>query len=285
MRQLSTVRRQIMVIKDSKQRTDWARVATTTAITTMLGFPIFAIEIVQSMRTPKACQSAGASIVRVDTAGQPQTAATISAYAERGDSGQRAYGISESQRAAPIGLLRKGGHRAIHETQGHSPISMYNACIKRTLSYFGNRLGVSISERVIEGMIDVESMRVRKENDAFYNDPLQVANRGDFALSVLANGGPHVRLIGNFSFLKNVRHVGFGQHGPIYRHSNITPQESIIAGIGWLYYKMAIFGYKNGKLAITGWRPLAEAVKDYNGNGNPNYVEEIASSMRRFDDR
>ena len=116
-------------------------------------------------------------------------------------------------------------------------VNKYSADIKSALNYYHDRLGISIPENWIKAMILVES---GGHGQAFRRDPMQIANKGDFALSVLAQGGEYAKLIGNFSFLEGKRHTPFRHGHWDYSHSNMTGYDSIRGGIGWLIDKMII---------------------------------------------
>ncbi len=116
-------------------------------------------------------------------------------------------------------------------------VNAYSTDIKSALNYYHDRLGILIPENWIKAMILVES---GGHGQAFRKDPMQIANRGDFALSVLAHGGEYAKLIGNFSFLEGKHHTPFVHGHWNYSHSNMTGYDSIRGGIGWLIDKMII---------------------------------------------
>jgi hypothetical protein len=172
-------------------------------------------------------------------------------------------------------------------------IKPYEKIIDNSLEYFRSIHGISPPRELIEAMIIEEAGHISHRDNAFVYDPMQIANQGDFALSVLSNGLENTRLIGDFSSLKNKRHTPRRNNKWDYSGSNMDAESSIFGGIGWLYNKAAIRsvrnvrdenGRKRQEVYISGWRSWEEAIQRYNGGGNPNYLQEVIEISKELGD-
>src|SRR3989344_3392445 len=175
----------------------------------------------------------------------------------------------------------------------YSFIKPYERIIDNSLEYFRSIHGISPPRELIEAMIIEEAGHISHRDNAFVYDPMQIANQGDFALSVLSNGLENTRLIGDFSSLKNKRHTPRRNNKWDYSGSNMDAESSIFGGIGWLYNKAAIRsvrnvrdenGRKRQEVYISGWRSWEEAIQRYNGGGNPNYLQEVIEISKELVD-
>ncbi len=202
---------------------------------------------------------------------------------------QEAQEIIETQRKEPQNLESKISLPLQEEFERplnlrYTFIKPYEKIIDNSLEYFRNLHGLSPSRELIEAMIIEESGHISHRDNAFVYDPMQIANQGDFALSILSNEQENTRLIGDFSSLKNKRHTPRGKRKWDYSESNMDAESSIFGGIGWLYHKAAIRAVRNIKdengrtrqeVYISGWRSWEDAIERYNGGGNPCYLREV----------
>ena len=129
-------------------------------------------------------------------------------------------------------------------------LDRYDPIIEKAISYFSSVHNVAPPKNLVKAKIAVESLSP-STLDAFEYDPMQVANKGDFALVVLQNGaegkvieGENTNLIGNFSFLKGKKQTPRVNGRWDYSKSNMDAESSIFAGTGWLVHKAAIYGRK-----------------------------------------
>jgi outer membrane murein-binding lipoprotein Lpp len=148
-----------------------------------------------------------------------------------------------------------------------SEVAKYNAKFKFPESLTANH---------IYAMIEAET---GNHPVAFSRDPMQIANQGDPALSILANGGENIRYIGDFSSLRNIKPTPIRHWVKHYDETNIDAETSIRAGIAWLINKAAVTN-KRGK--IISWRPWAKAFERYNGGGVHNYEERVTKHLNQM---
>jgi hypothetical protein len=167
----------------------------------------------------------------------------------------------------------------------YSYLSVYDTQIESALNYFEKRHKRRPETNLIKAMIHVESGSSRKTNEAFRFDPMQIANEGDYALTVLQNGQEHTKMIGDFLELKGKKLTPRKDGEWDYSGSNMTHEASINGGIGWLIHKAAIRDYRNGKLVISGWRDWKKAVERYNGGGDKDYVSKVYAAKKELDAR
>ena len=211
-------------------------------------------------------------------------------------------------------------------------LDAYDEIVNKNVDGFNRMHGVGLDSDLIKAMIAVESGSKRfrdesKADNAFEYDPMQIANDGDYALDVLSSGGEDSEMLGDFNGLKGKRKTSWNKKKKSwdYSNSNMTPEDSIHGGIGWLLNKSVenvetediveyvvqdgdnlwkiakengstfetLKKYNEGinldrlkvgqkinfKSAYRGFNPNGvnweESLGDYNGGGNPNYVEEV----------
>jgi len=120
-----------------------------------------------------------------------------------------------------------------------SYLDTYDSIIDSTLSYFEDIHGFAPDRNLVRAIIAVESGSPRDRKGAFFYDPMQIANRGDHALEVLARGKEFTHLIGDFSDLNGKNHTPWRQGQWDYSNSNMDAEASILGGVGWLLHKAA----------------------------------------------
>ena len=169
------------------------------------------------------------------------------------------------------------------EPSNFSFIDIYDPTINSVLSYFRELHEITPDRNLIKAMIAVESGSIADREKAFRHDPMQIANEGDYALNVLASGDEHTEMVGDFSFLQGIKYTPRINGRWDYSQTNMTPEASIRGGVGWLYHKAAIRNYVSNKLQITGWRTWSEAVRRYNGGGDPAYVHKVFEIKGKLD--
>lgn len=121
----------------------------------------------------------------------------------------------------------------------YSFLDVYNTEIDNALKYFEAKHKIAPSRNLIKAMIAVETGSLRDRKGAFAHDPMQIANQGDYALSVLADGKECTYLIGDFEMLKGKTKTPRKNGRWDYSNSNMNAKASIFGGIGWLYHKAA----------------------------------------------
>lgn len=126
-----------------------------------------------------------------------------------------------------------------------SYLNVYDNTINKTLKELKTKHGRAPESDLIKAIIAVESGSQKDRKSAFTHDPMQIANTGDFALSILAAGQENTPLIGCFSFLKGKDNTLRVNGKWDYSKSNMTPENSIVGGIGWLFHKAAKYGITN----------------------------------------
>lgn len=139
--------------------------------------------------------------------------------------------------------------------QEYGFLDVYNETIDDSTAYFSSRLGLNDLERNwFKGMIFDETGSIAHRQTAFVFDPMQIANKGDYALEGLEKGTENTRLIGDFSNLKGKKHTargtktikvkrGKGKDAKLvdkvvgfwdYSDSNMEAESSIYGGMGWM---------------------------------------------------
>ncbi|WP_144054082.1 hypothetical protein [Baaleninema simplex] len=136
-----------------------------------------------------------------------------------------------------------------------------------------------INWRWIAAMVMVES-NPEATPEARQYDPMQVANEGDTALSVLRERGEQTHRFVPETLavdLRDIQHTPFDEYGfPDYDESNfqdgqrINATLSIEAGVAWLVRKAMV---TNNQGYIVGWVPWKEAIAAY--NSRPGYLEKV----------
>jgi hypothetical protein len=121
-------------------------------------------------------------------------------------------------------------------------------------------------------------------------DPMQVANQGDQALDTIRSGGESTSLITSLDLredLIDVRKTPFDSSGApdysnyIYLLANetMTSERSIKIGVPWLIRKAY---YTDSAGSIVSWGSWENAVKDYNGGGDPNYWSKVKNAYEQL---
>lgn len=127
-------------------------------------------------------------------------------------------------------------------------LAVYDSEIESVISQFSNVHNDQVPERnLVKAMIAVETGSPAHRQTAFLYDPMQIANEGDFALDVLANGKENTHLVGDFSSLKGKTKTPRKNGEWDYSNSNMTSSDSIRGGVGWLIHKRAIYGNRTAE--------------------------------------
>lgn len=224
-------------------------------------------------------------------------------------------------------------------------LKAYEAFVKKAVDNVNANLKPTapLEYKTVMAMIAKETGSDEHRQTAFKYDPMQIANQGDYALDILANGKEGIGVLekalgmGFRSLLDGVRHTQRKKGKWDYSGSKMTGEKSILGGVAYLAHKAAIYGtkeeeigeilktsvrrgdslskiakregttietlrkhnpnanpnklragqelqYRKAKIVpcITGWRSWDEAVKRYNGGGNPNYLKEVKAVMARL---
>ena len=143
----------------------------------------------------------------------------------------------------PIVRVKSNNHN--EKSNGkYSFLGVYDNIIKTRVSEFNRKHNINLDSDLIKAMIVVESggERVRNEtkwDNACDYDPMQIANNGDYALEGLAKGVEDCRFVGNFDRLKDERKTPWNKQRKAwdYSNTNMSAEESIYGGIGWLLNK------------------------------------------------
>ena len=121
------------------------------------------------------------------------------------------------------------------------------------------------------------------DKDTFKYDPMQIANKGDFALDELQSGTRLNRLVKDekyFEKYKKIMHTprnrGKWDYQAVPAERRINAELSIEGGILFLYYKFFKYNNKGEVVGAYGWR---KAVERY-GPGRPEYAEKIFARLR-----
>lgn len=141
-------------------------------------------------------------------------------------------------------------------------------------SVYAKHGATPLNPDLVKAMILQESGTTR---DAYFHDPMQIANKGDFALTVLGQGTESGIPKKGYKELHGIKHTPRKNGDWDYSNSNMTPELSIRYGIRWLFHKRSKF---NNKGKISGFRTWEEAVKRYNGGGVKNYKGEVFERIR-----
>lgn len=103
-----------------------------------------------------------------------------------------------------------------------------------------------LTYREAKAMICTETGHKRYQKTAFAHDPTQVANKGDFGLTVVRNKQDNVDLLKtDFSDLTSVVHTPRVNGEWKYGNNTITSRQSIKAGLAFLYSKAIIPGCRS----------------------------------------
>ena len=117
-------------------------------------------------------------------------------------------------------------------------LDVYDKTIDEDVAYFSSRLGLSDLERNwIKGMIFDESGSKADRSGAFKFDPMQIANKGDYALKGLQDKIENTDLIGDFSCLEGKKNTPWRTRTV----KNKKGKSSIYGGIGWMLHYKANF--------------------------------------------
>ena len=121
-------------------------------------------------------------------------------------------------------------------------LNVYNDLIEENVSEFNKKHGRNLDSDLVRAVMITESGSPLHRDNAFKYDPLQIANPGSYAIKVLGNGREHTTLIGDFDNLKGKRKTPRDKEGELdYSNSNMTAEDSIEGGVGWLFHKAAIY--------------------------------------------
>lgn len=139
--------------------------------------------------------------------------------------------------------------------EDYSYLDVYDESIGKWVNYFNTQLKplTPIDSNLVKAMIAVESGGTRNKPDnknAFKYDPMQIANKGDFALEILANRSEGTHLIitpeiaERFKGKKKTPRATDekGRRFWDYSNTNMDVEASIAGGVGWLCHKAAVYG-------------------------------------------
>jgi len=138
---------------------------------------------------------------------------------------------------APMGLEALAGET---EEDRLSYLDVYDHVIDASLEYFAGIHARAPERNLIKAIIAVETGSGEHRKTAFVKDPMQIANKGDFALDVLSQRRDSTHLIGDFSILEGKRQTPFRKNQWDYSDTNMDAVSSIFGGIGWFYHKAAL---------------------------------------------
>ena len=155
-----------------------------------------------------------------------------------------ACGASDSV-GANVSAKSLPSSKSLNATNQYSFANVYDECIRTNLAYFESKHGVAPDSNLVKAIIIEETGSKAFRETAFVHDPMQIANEGDYALRVLSDGEESTKLIGNFSILKDKKNTPRKEGKWDYSKSNLSAQDSIFGGIGWLFSKAAIYGSRS----------------------------------------
>lgn len=144
---------------------------------------------------------------------------------------------------------------------------------------------ISLDPNLVKAMIYIESrMGYHKTADGYYSaypDVMQIGDPRNPAIHTLNNDGwidPVTGKIAREYEWKDGKELVLDYQGEV---NIITSKESIDWGVRWLYHKAQ--GITNEGTRY--WREWNEAVKNYNGNGNIKYEQQVFDVYLHGDDK
>lgn len=134
------------------------------------------------------------------------------------------------------------------DSQDLSYLNNYDSIINETVDYFNKRHNLKIDSNQIKSLskaqIKREAGSLKERENSFKYDPMQISTaKKNCALEILADGGEHTDLIGDFKVLKGKKKPVWDSKSKCWDYSNtgMDAKSSIYGGIGWLLHKAAIY--------------------------------------------
>lgn len=128
-----------------------------------------------------------------------------------------------------------------------------------------------LDPNLVKAMIYVESLVGYGAGQSAYPDVMQVGNVNDPGLHTLNNDGwvdPHTSDVAREYEWRNGRREVLDYHGEANARKD---SQSIKWGIRWLYHKAQRIKNGGGRF----WQSWEQAVKDYSGGGDPDYLKKV----------
>jgi hypothetical protein len=128
------------------------------------------------------------------------------------------------------------------ENKKFSFLEDYDNLIERNVFELNKKHNQNLDSDLIRAIIITEAGSFLHRDNAFKYDPMQIANPGSYAVKTLGNREEHTNLIGDFANLKGKRKTPRDKKGELdYSNTNMTAEDSIEGGVGWLFHKAAIY--------------------------------------------
>jgi hypothetical protein len=171
-------------------------------------------------------------------------------------------------------IVNIGEHRVpeLFEPEGHFYVDTqaYDSIIVEKTNYWNDYFGFTGDDKLDPNLIKAMALQESSGHpEAWRTDVMQVANPGDYALEVLANGDELTARYTTPEFRETLRNIGHNTNFD-YSRSDMDPETSIEAGILWYVHKRNIYD-ENGN--IVGLRSEEDALRRY--NGRHSYAREV----------
>jgi len=194
---------------------------------------------------------------------------------------------------------------SLPEIPGFERLNQYDAAIIQYTDFWNDYF----RQIDLENFTPLEPLRVKAMvmlesagSEAYWHDPMQIANTGDYALAMLRDG----EVNGHKEFLVNLlrndtslniaaalsgiqttpRRSGRWAYDDVPEEQRIRPDLSLFYGIAWLFTRAVVIGEVKEDGVITGYAPVSqrswhEATGRYNGNkAYARRIDELISASR-----
>ncbi|MEM8639804.1 MAG: hypothetical protein AAGG51_13460 [Cyanobacteria bacterium P01_G01_bin.54] len=192
-------------------------------------------------------------------------------------------GVANFKGRIQVEVNRYNRHLSRHQTQVHGGRAYHRVPLTTPPG--------PLSWRLIAAMMMVESSPGADNARSRLNDPMQVSNIHDETIQniqdrdITKNRGQSIDLIATREDLYNVDRIrptpvnnGRLDYDAVPENQRIHLRLSLRIGIAWLFVKLMI---RDSQENIVGWeRDWFTAVGEYNGGGNPHYVQEVRTALQ-----